>query len=300
MGTVAVDRETMAPEEVKLLQLLSGVGGCAPAGGLLGALGVDRKHGRLALARLAGGHLVNIRPMLGEELVQMTAPAWEALGLAPQVTRRLTYKRIRTGDLSLQYYAEFGRHLSSEVATGLPQERKYKELKAKLADLGRQITRKKDQRGRHAQRFSQLMADPEAPEKDRREADSRRTASDREMKRLRAQKTELQTENESFLASFKATNRLDSNGVYRDQAQTSGVTWVALDLGYLEKTLPETLQRCDAVAGATGEPWRLWVWGVERTERSAIEEKLRTLLESAGLKRPPVEARVLPYARAVK
>jgi hypothetical protein len=300
MGTAAVDRETLAPEEVRLLELLSGVGGCAPVGGLLGALGADRKQGRRALATLAGGHFVNIRPMLGEELVQMTAPAWESLGLAPQVTTRLTYKRIRTGDLSLQYYAEFGRHLSSEVATGLPQERRYKELKASLADLGRQITRKKGTRDRHAQRFSQLMANPEAQEKDRRASDTRRTAADREMKRLRAQKGELLKENEGFLASFKATNRLDSNGVYLDPGQTAAVTWVALDLGYLEKTLPESLQRCDAVAGATGEPWRLWVWGVERADRSAIEEKLRSLLESQGLRRPPLEVLVLPYARAVR
>lgn len=294
MSSVLVDQR-LAPEALSLLTLLGRLGGCAPVGGLARALGLDRKAASLLLLELAAAQLVRTRPMLGEELVQMVSPAWELVGLSPKLTTRLTYKRIRTGDLSLQYYAEFGRHLSAEVVAGLPQEQKYKEITAKLADLGREIRRKRDLLDRVSRQAAEALQEPE-----RVKAEGRRAGAERELKRLRQQRTELQREHEPFLASCRAALRLDSLGVYRDLESGAVQSWVALDLGYLPKSLPETLQRCDAVAASAGAPWRLLVWGVERAERAAVEGLLTELLGALPLRNPPQEARVLPYARVVR
>ncbi|HLO03081.1 MAG TPA: hypothetical protein VK191_08240 [Symbiobacteriaceae bacterium] len=301
MSSALMGLERLGQEEVSLLTLLGNVGGCAPAGGLLSAMGVDRKRGRGVLSTLEAQQLVRSRPMLGEELVQMISPAWELLGLPPKVTTRLTYKRIRTGDLCLQYFAEFGRHLSSEVAAGLPQERTYKEIRTQLAELGRSIRRQQDVRDRHAVKASTLASDPKASEKEKAAAEGRRSGAEKELKRLRQKKSELQREQAPFLASFRGTNRLESLGVYRDLGISDLQTWVALDLGYLAQRLPETLRRCDAVAAAARMPnYQILIWGVERAERVAVETQLKDLVESLGLRRPPQTVRVLPYARMVK
>jgi hypothetical protein len=301
MGSAVVDRERLAPEAVQMLTLLGGVGGCAPAGGLLTALGVDRRRGSGLLAALAGERLILTRPMLGEELVQLTAPGWEILGLPPKVTTRLTYKRIRTGDLCLQYYAEFRRHLSTEVAAGLPQERQYREVRAKLAELSRAVRRKKDARDRYAEKYARLTADPHAAEKDRTDAEGRRIGAERELKRLRQQKSEYQKANESILASFRAASRMEPLGVYWDPGIADLQTWVALDLGFLSKTLPEILRRCDAVAAAARMPqYQVLIWGVERAERAAVEAQVKELIDSLGLRQAPQAVRVLSYARLVR
>lgn len=301
MGSAVVDRERLAPEALELLMLVGGVGGCAPAGGLLAALGVDRRKGSGILSTLVTERLVMTRPMMGEELVQLLAPGWDALGLPPRVTTRLTYKRIRTGDLCLQYFAEFGRHLSTEVAPALPREQQYKEIRAKLADLSRAIRRKKDARDRLVEKYNRQAADAQVDEKERRSTDGKRLGAEREWKRLRQERSEYQKANEHLLASFRGASRLEPLGVYWDQGITDLQTWVALDLGFLAKTLPEILRRCDAVATSAKLPqYQLLIWGVGRAERAAVEGQVKDLIDSAGLRQAPQAVRVLPYARAVK
>lgn len=296
-----VMREQLAPEAVQLLSLLGGVGGCAPAGGLLRALGFEKRQGAELVAELETEQLVRTRPMFGEELVQMIAPAWELLGLPPRVTTRLTYKRIRTGDLCLQYYAEFGRQLSAEVATGIPKAQQFLDVKAKLVEMSRVIQRQKGTRARLIEKSAKLAADPQASDKDRRTADNKRVAKDRELKRLQSEKIEFQKANAQILDSFRAASRMEPLAVYRDPGIADLHTFVALDLGYLSTTLPEVLRRCDAVAVAARLPqYQLLVWGVERAERAEVEAQLKDLVETLGLRRAPQVARVLPFARVAK
>lgn len=301
MGSAVAIWERLAPESVQMLSLLGGVGGCAPAGGLLRALGFEKRQGAELLAELEAEQLVRTRPMLGEELVQMVAPAWELLGLPPKVTTRLTYKRIRTGDLCLQYYAEFGRQLSAEVATGIPKAQQYSEVKAKLVEMSRKIQRQKGARARLVEKFAKLAADPQASEKDQRTADNKRVAADKELRRLQNEKTEFKKASRQILDSFRAASRMEPLGVYRDPGITEMHTFVALDLGYLATSLPEVLRRCDAVAVAARlSQYQLLVWGVERTERAQVEAQLKDLVETLGLRRAPQVARVLPFARVAK
>lgn len=301
MGSAVATRERLAPESVQMLSLLGGIGGCAPAGGLLRALGFEKRLGAELLAELEAEQLVRTRPMFGEELVQMIAPAWELLGLPPRVTTRLTYKRIRTGDLCLQYYAEFGRQLSQEVASGIPKAQQYLEVKTKLATLSREVQRKKGALERWVERYAKLAADPQATDKDRRTADGKRMAAERDLKRVRQEQSEYKKANEPILESFRAASRMEPLGVYRDPVITDVHTFVALDLGYLATSLPEILRRCDAVAVAARLPqYQLLVWGVERAERAGVEAQLRDLVETLGLRRAPQVTRVLPFARVAK
>jgi hypothetical protein len=240
--------------------------------------------------------LLTVKPMTGDELLQLTAWGAEALGQRPRPDRRLTYKWIRTGDLSVQYYVQFGCHLSAKLEAGQPHAEAWQRYQSLLADFATLIGRKTDARDRNAQRLQKLREKPDATEKEIRNAQGKLAAAERELQASRKQRTEARKANAALVEAAKAIRRLESLGVYRDPA-VQGEAYVALDLGHLEKSLPEILQRCAELARQSGAPWRLWIWGLERAERAPVEEKLAAELERVPQERQPVEAKILPYVR---
>jgi hypothetical protein len=296
MTIMVAEPRTLDPQAVSLLQLLWDVGGCAPVAGLWGILSDDRKVAQKVIQGLEQERLLTVKPMTGDELLQLTAWGAEAIGQRPRPDRRLTYKWIRTGDLSVQYYVQFGHHLSAQLQTGQPHAEALQGFQRLMADFATQIGRKKDARDRNAQRLAKLREKPEATEKEIRNAQGKLAAAERELQAFRKQRTEARRANNGLVEAGKASRRLESLGVYRDPA-VQGEAYVALDLGHLEKSLPEILQRCAELARQSGAPWRFWIWGVERAERGALEDRLAEVLEGAPPERRPVEAKVLTYVR---